>query len=787
MLVQATDRTANSPDAELVQLIDAAAFGTEEITADNLLEKFREDAQFNFFPAFRQKEEVTTLFKNQFTASTNRFIERAEKIVDGEFDSPGDENSYFSSPINKQYESDAAQSFHFKSQRQIDKSATAAEETGEEKLAWDLSRQQYFFTLGAAFWLTGDERCAECFTRRLDDWMRENPPGTNINWASSLEVAFRAMSWIWAFHFFKDSKHFTPELFQQALKFVYRHGEHLVKNLSAADRPNARLIGEALGLYYLGTQFQFFKTARAWRKTGAKILFEELERQILSDGTCFERSTRCQRDTADFYTHFLILQILNGDEETGKDLQIKLGEKLQSLVDFLMSATRPDGTTPIVGDGGRCLPLGGEKRDDFRAVLSTNAVLFERGDYKFVAGEFAEETLWLLGVAGEQSFKSLRAQIPVETSAAFEAGGYFIMRDGWTKANNFLLVAGGEEPGATSGGDADALAVDVAAGGRMTSMDLETYVHHESGELSDCFRSIKERSTPTIDDESPPETNGKVSRKTKTGAELNRWISEPRFDFFEGSRRGGGSDERLSATHTRSILFLKNDYWIFRDFVKASGKHDYKLNFHFGGAPAPHIESAENGNVWVVETPETKRGMRLFTFGDSGDWQRKEIPISNYHGGKVDAPLLQFASSGTGAQEFFTFLLPSETNADAPQVHETEIIGGRAFVINFRGYQDLLVFTDGEQIVRTEIFDTNFSFLWTRLGAEEILPEEFVLIGGTHFALDGREIINHPRELESATARRFDNKLNVQTPEGVFSVSLPQTHLTTYTARNQAR
>lgn len=121
-----------------------------------------------------------------------------------------------------------------------------------------------------------------------------------------------------------------------------------------------------------------------------------------------------------------------GGEETDKDLQVKLDAKLQSLVDFLMYATRPDGATPIIGDddGGRCLPLGTRKSDDFRHVLSTNAVLFERGDYKFAAGEFAEETLWLLGGAGAQSFECLRARTPVENSAAFENGGYFIMRDG---------------------------------------------------------------------------------------------------------------------------------------------------------------------------------------------------------------------------------------------------------------------------------------------------------------------------------------------------------------------
>jgi hypothetical protein len=317
MVVRATEKKTNQVDAELVQIVDAAAFGTEEITADNLLEKFREDAQFNFFPAFRQKEEVVKIYKNRFAA--NALVERAGKIINGEFDSPGGENSDSGAEIKQHYEPIAGRHIPLKSQKQIDESAA----NGDVKIVRQPDNQQYFFTLGAAFWLTGEERCAECFARRHDEWMRENQSG-GVNSASDLEVARRAMSWIWAFHFFKDAKQFTPKFFQQALKFVYRHGEHLMKNLSNADRPNARLTGEALGLYYLGTQFQFFKAARAWRETGAKILFEELDRQILPDGTRLEQSTCAQRDAADFYTHFFILQTLSG-AEINKESQIKFG------------------------------------------------------------------------------------------------------------------------------------------------------------------------------------------------------------------------------------------------------------------------------------------------------------------------------------------------------------------------------------------------------------------------------------------------------------------------------
>src|SRR6202007_1994967 len=92
---------------------------------------------------------------------------------------------------------------------------------GDKKIVWELNRHQYFATLGQAYWLTNDERYAETFVAHLASWMEQNPPKLGINWASSLEVAFRSISWLWALYFFKDSSVLTPELFVRVLKFLH--------------------------------------------------------------------------------------------------------------------------------------------------------------------------------------------------------------------------------------------------------------------------------------------------------------------------------------------------------------------------------------------------------------------------------------------------------------------------------------------------------------------------------------------------------------------------------------
>jgi hypothetical protein len=773
-------------DAELEQLLNTTVFGQDRITPEILRDRFFEISAETFFPSFRNTRETTEIFRQKFKGEPiANVLEKAEKIIDGKFDLLGFSNLDFGNlPVDWHFEPISRKHLPLKHWKQFDEPDTA--ETGDKKIVWELNRHQHFFTLGAAYQLTNDERYAAVFVRHLESWMEQNPPGLGINWFSSLEVAFRAISWLWAFNFFKDSPALTPELFRKALKYLYLHGRHLEKYLSTYYSPNTHLTGEALGLYYLGTQLEIFERAKTWRALGEEILFAELDRQIHADGVYFEQSTWYQRYTADFYTHFIILKTFDTDD-TDKKLQAKLEVKLQLLHDFLLSVTRPDGTTPLIGDddGGRSLPLSAAEPNDFRGLLSTAAIIFGRGDYKYVAGEFREETLWLLGGEGVKSFENLRAFRPPQTSGFFPDGGYFAMRDGWSETDNYLLVDGGAL-GALSGGHghADALAIELAIGGKTLLVDSGTYTYHESEEMRDYFRSSLAHNTLMIDEKSQSEPGGKFGWKTSAEVKIQTLISEERFDFSDASHNGY---ERLesAATHRRSILFLKNDYWIMRDFVETHGVHEYALNFHFNKHTNPAIEDAESGIPCVGETPAGRDGWRMFTFGDNGSWQQTESWISDIYGKKTNAPFLRFVSKGTGAQEFFTFFLPSETLYAKPEVFEADVSGGRAFVVRFRDYSDLFVFADaGEQIVRTEIFNTNFRFFWARLSAGESLPEEFVMVGGTHFSLGAREIINYPNELKFAVARRLGNRLNVRTSENIFSVSLPQKQSSTYILKN---
>ncbi len=764
---------------EVWNLIDRSYFGGEEASLKNLLTNFRETSANSFFPSLMNKDDAARSFRKLFGAEViDSAIERAERVLEGKFDLLGYKNLYLGKIPDWHYEPISGKRSPLKHWRDFDDIST--DETGDKKVIWELNRHQHFFTLGAAYYLTSHEKYAEAFVKHLRDWMEQNPPQQGVNWFSSLEVAFRAMSWIWGLQFFKHSKFLDSKTLLHALRYLYAHGMHLEKYLSTYYSPNTHLTGEAIGLYYLGTQMPFSRAGR-WRKLGKKLLMQELERQLLPDGVYFEQSTWYQRYTADFYLHFLILQQQNGDPD-GTEAQDKLEVKLKTALDHLMYITRPDGTSPLIGDddGGKMLPLSSIKPNDFRPTLSTAAVLFGREDYKFVAQKPSEEMFWLLGDSGVDQFEKIGSFTPEEESKAFTDGGYFLMRDGWEKTDNYMLIDCGEHGAlASAHSHADVLSFEMAAGGKTLLVDPGTYTYHKSEELRDYFRSSSAHNTLVVDSKSSSVSSGKFKWAKAAKPSVKNWIAQDRFDFFEGSHDGYESLPQSSAKHTRSVLFLKNDYWIIRDYVETFGEHTYQLNFHFDAGTNPRAENPEDKLWSITEDSDPSAGLKLLLFGDNGEWKKNESWVSTCYGGRTNAPYLQFNSKGSGPQEFFTFLLPTmpgggESRIGEVKIEEIEMSGGRGFTIEHNGYHDLFFFGDGDgQIARNALFATDFRFVWARVSEGETQPEEYVFIDGKYLALGEREIINHSQQQDFASARRFGQKLNIRTAESLFTVSLP--------------
>jgi hypothetical protein len=302
-----------------------------------------------------------------------------------------------------------------------------------------------------------------------------------------------------------------------------------------------------------------------------------------------------------------------------------------------------------------------------------------RGDYKFVADGAAESLLWLMGAEGLDQFDSLISTQPAETSKAFREGGYFVMRDGWTRESNCLLFDCGPHGSLACGhAHADALSIDVAARGRTVLVDPGTYTYTGAKELRDWFRSSHAHNTVTLDGESSSVPAGAFSWNTIAQCSLRQWISDERFDFVSGEHDGF---QRLQppATVRREILFLKPDYWIIRDTVSSPGSHNVDLRFHFDTGVNSGAE------------------LDIQCFGN-GQLTEEEGFVSHCYGRKEPAKVLSFSGVLRGGDKVYTFLLPKK-DAGEWQVKRISADEGEGFEVFHGNRRDLVMIQAGKWTV----------------------------------------------------------------------------------------
>ena len=579
---------------------------------------------------------------------------RADRAVDGVFDLLGHERVAFDTPIDWHRDPGSGTRAPMRHWSRIDYLDRAV--VADYKLLWEVNRHQHFVTLGQAYAYSRDSRYAQAFASQLAGWIGANPPRIGVNWASSLEVSYRAISWVWALQLFADAPELTDDLLLTALESLRHHATHIERYLSTYYSPNTHLTGEALGLLYLGTALPLFAAAERWRTAGWGILREQLFRQVRSDGTYFEQALYYHRYTSDIFHHALMLAEANGWPRDGA-----MRERVEALDEFLVHAAHPDGSVPLVGDddGGRLVRLDGLPTRDARPTLNTGAVLFGRGDMRGAGGDAVEECIWLLGATAAETLAALRPAPPAGTSRAFADGGFYVMRDGWDRSTTWALVDGGAHGWLNCGhAHADALALELAAAGRLVLADSGTFSY--TGEERDEFRATSSHNTATVDGVSSSLTAGQFHWRHIARTTVHEWRTSPTADVWRGSHDGY---RRLAdpVVHERTILFLHRRYVVVLDAIDALGSHEWALHWHV----APDLGVRRAGPVGAQIIDPARRDadlLELVTLGDGsldlGTGWRSEA-----YGARRAAPDLTYAASGIGRQRAVTLLLPGAVHA----------------------------------------------------------------------------------------------------------------------------
>jgi len=557
---------------------------------------------------------------------------------------------------------------------------------GNTDWTWDLNRHPYFITLGKAYWYTENKKYAEKFAELLFDWIDKNPAGVGQpNWDSVLEVAVRLNTWVWAFFFFRRADAFRQDGLITFLKGLLTHARYLAARIEH-HAVNNHLLLEAKALASCGLLFPEFKEAKAWRDSGLRILWSEIEKQVCADGVHAERAPLYHRRVMSDLLEMLVL-LENNDLPVPEHVI----HRVEKMLDFDRNIAKPNGTIPLFSDSALT---------EIQARFSGRgggATLFDR--IKLDGTRLDEDMAWLLARKKPwQNNTTYGAPERKLVSRAFPEGGYFVMRGGAGKQGLYLAFDCGPfgyEP-APIHGHADALSFDLYAYGQSLITDCGVYSYHLGENWRNYFRGTSAHNTVVVDGKDQSILLGSRRVYHMARATLHQWVSNVHFDFVDGSHDGYC---RLAkpVIHRRKIFFLKPEYWIVVDLLTGQpGQHRLEQYFHLMpwatlvlDQKTKTVRVEYNGTPVITIAPSSTSSLQAKVI--TGATNPRQGWVSFFSGEKIAAPGLVYRKDVQVPTSFTTVLYPHPaksktelrvsalkvTTSDGKPVDETVITGLR--------------------------------------------------------------------------------------------------------------
>jgi hypothetical protein len=435
---------------------------------------------------------------------------------------------------------------------------------GDHKVIWEPNRHQHLVLLAQAFCFSGNADYLIEIRSQLESWFAANPYKWGINWVSALEVGLRALSWIWTYRLIGEKM--IAEFRMQWLRQLYRHGCHLENNLSVYFSPNTHLLGEALALHALGLFFTGFPRAARWEQTGARVMREQMERQVHADGSHVEQSTYYHLYAMDM---FLLHAILAKPDREYMD-------KLEKMAEYLHAVMGPSRVMPFLGDddGGRLFHPYGDRARFPRATMATASIVLDRKHWQWDVKDLHEQAVWWLG-AGVLDRKPGEGKWD---SRLFSDAGVAALTAG---SNQMIFDAGSFGPWGAGHSHADALSIIVRAGDQEILIDPGTCTYVGEQKWRDWFRSTEAHNTVRVDGRDQATPAGPFRWTNHPDVTILSWKTNAKRDAIQAECRYRG------LTHRRSVEFQKPDLILIIDEVNGPlGEHEVEQLWHLGSLDA---------------------------------------------------------------------------------------------------------------------------------------------------------------------------------------------------------
>ncbi len=601
-----------------------------------------------FFFSAGEARAIAKVLQNRLPEEVDRIVSAAHKICRHEFDLLGYTDVRYGDKVD--WHSDAIHQKRARLRPWYRVGHLNLEEVGDAKLIWELNRHQHLVLLAKAHLLTDDASFASELFREWYHWQQANPYPLGINWASSLEVALRSLAWLWVRYLSAHSCELPGNFSCELSRALALNGRHIEKYLSTYSSPNTHLLGEAVGLFFIGVLCPEISAAQRWREKGWEIVCREARRQVRRDGMHFEQSTYYHVYALDFFLHARILAARNGIP-----IPREFDQVLQRMLDFLCDISQA-GVTPRLGDddGGRVFDPRRNHAEHLLDPLATGAVLFHRENWKTAARGLREETVWLFGLPGIAVFDDLANPDAVQRTMSFVESGVYVMAGRTCSPHQLVIDAGPQGIGTSGHGHADALSVHLSIGGQEWLADPGSFSYLNGQDAREAFRSTPAHNTLQVDGVSQAVPTSPFSWQHLPQVGVDFWKVGETFACFQGHHTGYGRLPK-PVTHRRTIYYVKSRFWLIRDFAEGDGEHRLDFFWHF----APEIRLVrEAGNAFMFGINHDLGLSVLATEGHN--WSQDVIPgwHSPVYGQKEPADVLKFSKTTELPVGFATLIHP---------------------------------------------------------------------------------------------------------------------------------
>jgi hypothetical protein len=523
---------------------------------------------------------------------------------------------------------------------------------------------------------SGNERYLAVFNQIIQDWVIHHPlppagdsiyivldPSKNIDWRDIGEVEWRTLeagnrlgaSWPQLFYAFQADEGFLPATCLLMLSSFADQAGYLRKYHKSGHNWTTM---EMNGLALTGLAFPEFKDAADWADYALKVMSGEINRQVYPDGVQSEISTK---------TQWVALQrfesVANHFLNAGRDISPAYLQRLEEMYNYLAYSMRPDGHQPINNDSDR---------EDLRPRVRNAVEKFERADWAYIATNGKE------GVRPE-----------IGPTVTFPWAGIHVLRNGWDANAHWAFFDTG--PYGTGHQHRDKLHLSVAAYGKDLLVDGGRYTHQDYFSFDPAiwrgyFRSSFSHNVILVDGKG--QNAGPVRTDTALTDGVD-YVHAPAYDYAFGTFADGFEEVEGEISHTRSLLYLRDRFWVVLDQIKTDRPRKLETLWHF----APDCIVNQDGQQAVSNNPEGAN-LRIVPLG-SVEWQvemvsGQEKPFiqgwySENYGIKEPNPTLVYTTNIPQSSTFAWLLVPANGPVPAVNAQYRQIPGAVFLTISQEG------------------------------------------------------------------------------------------------------